>query len=245
MTRPAPCPYLPGREERKVFAHLDADSGPGLHDAMIRAGFRRSQNVIYRPACEGCDACISARIVAGRFAPSRSQRRIWRRNRDIRADERPAEATREQFQLLRAYLDARHPGGGMNAMTFGDYAAMTEEIWARTRVFEYRLPGDEGGRGRLVAAALSDWTSDGLSMVYSFFDPTLARRSLGAFMILHHVELARREGLPHVYLGYWVPGSAKMRYKQEYRPLEVLRPGGWTDIENDRKQNQDQQAGEE
>lgn len=231
MTRPAPCPYLDGLQERKVFAHLDPLAGPGMHDAMIRAGFRRSQNVVYRPACEGCDACISARVLAGRFEPSRSQRRTWRRNRDLRVEEKPAEATREQFQLLKRYLDHRHPGGGMTEMTFGDYAAMTEEIWARTRVFEYRLPDGNGQRGRLIAAALSDWMSDGISMVYSYFDPDLPARSLGGFMIQHHIEMTRRRGLPHVYLGYWVPGSPKMRYKQDYQPLELLRPGGWAEVD--------------
>lgn len=234
MTRPSPCPYLPERQERKLFAHLDPLSGPGLHDAMLRSGFRRSQNVVYRPACEGCDACRSVRICADRFTPSRSQKRTQKRNADLITDERAAEATVEQFQLLKAYLGARHPGGGMTGMSFGDYAAMMDGIWARTRVFEFRLPGEDGENGepgKLVAAALSDWMSDGLSMVYSYFDPTLQNRSLGAHMILDHIARARAAGLPYVYLGYWVPGSPKMDYKSKFRPLEVLRAGGWRELE--------------
>jgi len=227
MTENGPCPYLDDHEERKIFAHLTAHAGPGLHDAMSRAGFRRSQNVIYRPACVGCDACQSCRIDAVRFTPNKSQRRTLKRNADLICDERPAEATQEQFALLKRYLAARHPVGGMNEMVFGDYAAMTEEIWARTRIFEYREPGQDGERGRLVAAALSDWMSDGVSMVYSFFDPDLSQRSLGVYMICQHAEMTRSRGLPYVYLGYWVPGSPKMGYKTAFQPLEILRADGW------------------
>ena len=230
LTQSGPCPYLPDREERKLFAYLDPLSGPGLHDAMIRAGFRRSQNVVYRPMCEGCAQCLSARVVAKRFQPNRTQKRVWKRNQDLLIDERAAEATPEQYQLLKTYLQSRHEGGGMNDMTFGDYAAMTESLWARTRVFEYRLPTEGDNRGQLVGAALSDWTSDGLSMVYSFFDPSLDKRSLGVFMILHHISTTAMEGLPYVYLGYWVPGSEKMGYKTDYKPLEVMSATGWAEL---------------
>src|SRR5690606_11738615 len=167
ITRATACPYLPGRDERKVFAHLDPLAGPGMVDAMTRAGFRRSQNVIYRPACERCDACVSARVLAHGFTPSRSQRRVLRRNEGIVVTEQAAEATAEQFDLLKNYLAVRHAGGGMNDMTYADYVAMVEGTWSRSRVFEYRE------NGRLVGAALTDLVGDGLSMVYSFYDPAL------------------------------------------------------------------------
>jgi arginine-tRNA-protein transferase len=232
ITRASACPYLPGRAERKVFTHLDSMSGPGMVDAMTRAGFRRSQNVIYRPACEQCDACVSARVAAPGFIASRSQRRTIRANRDVVASEQPAEATAEQFALLKRYLAARHAGGGMNDMNFGDYVAMVEGAWARSRIFEYRLPGPGRAKGRLIGAALTDLVSDGLSMVYSFFDPDMERRSFGSFMILHHLEEAVSRGGQFVYLGYWVPGSPKMDYKARFRPLQVLTAEGWKERED-------------
>ncbi len=229
ITRPSACPYLPGRTERKVFAHLDSMGGPGTVDSMTRAGFRRSQNVIYRPACEGCDSCLSARVPVEGFRPSRAQRRTLRRNRDLIASEEAAKATPEQFILLKRYLAARHRGGGMNDMNFGDYVAMVEGAWSRARIFEYRLRDADGAPDRLMGVALTDLVSDGLSMVYSFFEPDAPARSLGAYMILHHLGEALARGGAYVYLGYWVPGSPKMDYKARFRPLEVLGSGGWVD----------------
>jgi arginine-tRNA-protein transferase len=231
ITRPSACPYLPDRQERKVFAHLDSASGPGMVDAMTRAGFRRSQNVIYRPACERCDACLSARVPVPGFVATRSQRRAIRANRTVEAQEMPAEATAEQFALLKRYLGARHPGGGMNDMNFGDYVAMVEGAWSRSRIFEYRLPGEGRAPGRLIGVALTDLVADGLSMVYSFYDPDIEKRSLGTFVILHHLEETARRGGQFVYLGYWVPGSAKMDYKARFRPLQVLRQEGWVALD--------------
>lgn len=229
ITRPCACPYLPGKAERKVFTHLDSFSGPGMVDDMTRAGFRRSQNVIYRPACENCDACVSARVPVRSFEPSRTQQRVARRNDDLLIDEVEAMATVEQFALLKRYLAARHDGGGMNEMNFSDYVAMVEGAWSRSRIFEYRLPGEGRAPGRLIGAALTDMVDDGLSMVYSFFDPEMSRRSLGSFIILDHIRTAQARGGFYVYLGYWVPGSRKMDYKARFRPLEILTPGGWAE----------------
>jgi arginine-tRNA-protein transferase len=227
LTAPTPCPYLPGREERKVFAHLPLHDGAYVNDQLTQAGFRRSQNIAYRPACEGCDSCVSARIPALDYPFSRSERRVLERNDDLVRCLVEAEATMEQFELLRRYLAARHPGGGMADMTWPDYVAMVEDTAVRTHVIEYRASGDDGP-GDLVACVLVDALADGLSLVYSFYEPARARRSLGSFVILDHVVQAQLNGIPYVYLGYWVSGSIKMDYKSKFNPLEVLRPGGWT-----------------
>jgi arginyl-tRNA--protein-N-Asp/Glu arginylyltransferase len=227
LTAASPCPYLPGREERKVFAHLPLADGAAVNDALTQIGFRRSQNIAYRPACETCEACVSARIPVGDYPFSRSERRVLDRNRDLSRHLVEAEATMEQFDLLRRYLLARHAEGGMADMTWPDYVAMVEDTTARTHLIEYRGPSDDRGPGDLIACVLVDVLSDGLSLVYSFYEPAMARRSLGSFIILDHVLQAQMAGLPYVYLGYWVQGSSKMDYKARFNPVEVLRPGGW------------------
>ena len=210
-----------------MFAHLPLSDGPGVNDALTQVGFRRSQNIAYRPACESCDACISARIPAVDYGFSRSERRVLERNADLSRHLVEAEATMEQFDLLRRYLLARHAQGGMADMTWPDYVAMVEDTAVRTHLIEYRLPSGDGGPGDLVACVLVDILGDGLSLVYSFYEPAMTRRSLGSFVILDHVTQARVAELGYVYLGYWVPGSPKMDYKARYRPIEVLKPGGW------------------
>jgi leucyl-tRNA---protein transferase len=227
LTAPTPCPYLPDRFERKVFAHLPLVDGPSVNDSLTQVGFRRSQNIAYRPACEACAACVSARIPVPDYQLSRSERKVLARNRDLQRHVVEAEATLEQFDLLRRYLNARHVGGGMADMTWPDYVAMVEDTAVRTQILEYRLPGTDGGPGDLAACALVDVMGDGLSLVYSFYDPTLTRRSLGSHMILDHVEDAAERGLAYVYLGYWVRGSRKMDYKVRFSPIELLRPEGW------------------
>ncbi|MFZ5669927.1 MAG: arginyltransferase [Pseudomonadota bacterium] len=227
LTAPSPCPYLPGREERKVFAHLPAGDGPAVNDSLTQSGFRRSQHIAYRPACETCSACASARIPAAEYVFTRNERKILNRNGDLRRCLVEAEATMEQFDLLRRYLLARHADGGMADMTWPDYVAMVEDTAVRTHLIEYRLPSVDGGPGDLLACVLIDVMSDGLSMVYSFYDPRLSRRSLGTFIILDHIVQASLNGLAYVYLGYWVAGSEKMAYKGRFSPVEVLRPQGW------------------
>ena len=227
MTAVAPCPYLPGQTERKVFANLPFSDGAWVNDELTQAGFRRSQNIAYRPACETCDACVSVRIPVADFILSRSNRKILNRNADLSRDMVEAEATVEQFDLLRRYLLARHPGGGMADMGWLDYVAMVEDTAVRTHLIEYRMPSKDGGPGDLVGVVLTDLLSDGLSLVYSFFDPTLDRRSLGVFAILDHLRQAAIVKLPYVYLGYWVQGSEKMDYKARFQPLEALTRLGW------------------
>jgi leucyl-tRNA---protein transferase len=227
LTAQSPCPYLPGREERKVFAHLPFGEGAGVNDSLTQSGFRRSQGIAYRPACEACEACVSARIPAEGYAFSRSERRALDRNADLVPYLVEAEATPEQYDLLRRYLNGRHAGAGMSEMSWLDYVAMVEDTSVRTHVLEYRAPPADGGPGDLLAACLVDVLSDGLSLVYSFFDPAQPRRSLGAYVILDHVRQAQGAGLPYVYLGYWVAGSAKMAYKSRFRPMQLLKSGGW------------------
>ena len=232
MTAVAPCPYLEGMTERKVFANLPFSDGAHVNDELTHAGFRRSQNIAYRPACEGCDACLSVRVPVAEFRPGRTQRKILARNVDLSRDLVEAEATFEQFNLLKLYLASRHPGGGMTDMSWADYVAMVEDTAVRTHLIEYRLPSDDSGPGDLVAVTLVDLLSDGLSMVYSFFDPQMEKRSLGVFAVLDHLRQAATVGLPYLYLGYWVQGSPKMDYKANFRPMEVLRHHGWTRLED-------------
>jgi len=227
LTAPSPCPYLPGREERKVFAHLPMLDGANVNDTLAQGGFRRSQNIAYRPACENCAACVSARLPVGDYVFSKSERRVLARNDHLTRHVVEAEATREQFDLLRSYLATRHRGGGMADMTWPDYVAMVEDTAVRTHMVEYRMASPDGGPGLLVACALVDLLADGLSLVYSFFDQEFARNSPGSFVIFDHVLEARRLRLPYLYLGYWVRGSEKMDYKARFSPLEILQPDGW------------------
>ena len=227
LTPGGPCPYLPGRIERKLFARLTGPFAQRLNEALTHSGFRRSQMIAYRPACDGCAACVSVRIVASEFVPSRGQRRISKRNADLLRHQLKGEATREQFALLRTYLDSRHAGGGMSDMGLFDYVAMVEETPVETHLVEYRRASQNGDPSPLLACGLTDVLRDGLSMVYSFYHPGEIARSLGTHMILDHIAEARRRGLPYVYLGYWIEGSPKMQYKAKFAPLEALRPEGW------------------
>jgi len=183
LTIPSPCPYLEGRMERKIFTQLDPLSGPHLNNYLTHAGFRRSQNVIYRPACEACRECKSLRILARAFDPSKSLRRTLARN--------------------------------------GDLSRSIAEPLARD------------ANGVLVAAVLIDVLEDGLSMVYSFFDPELRQRSLGNYMIIDHLDRCQMKNLPHLYLGYWVDGSPKMSYKARFKPSEILGSNGWRSLTDD------------
>ncbi len=226
LTIPSPCPYLPDRMERKIFTQLDPLSGPHLNDYLTHAGFRRSQNVIYRPACERCRECRSLRIITDGFTPGRRFRRILRKNADLTRHISEPYATDEQFTLLQRYLTTRHYGGGMSDMDFIRYEMMVEECAAQTEVIEYRSDDQT-----LMACVLVDRLSDGLSMVYSFFDPQYYKRSLGNYMILDHIDRCREENLPYLYLGYWVENSPKMDYKSKYHPCEVLGKQGWKTLQ--------------
>tara|TARA_B100001540_G_scaffold315618_1_gene343331 strand:- start:2484 stop:3245 length:762 start_codon:yes stop_codon:yes gene_type:complete len=239
VTAPSTCPYRSGNVERKVFTELKGNDPEGLHEALAQVGFRRSQDIVYRPTCEDCNACISVRIPVQDFIANRTQKRLIKKNNDLHSSEVPNIATREQYQLLSRYLENRHPEGGMTNMSFEEYADMVQSSPIRTHLVEYRLPPDDQGhgptrnRGQLIAVCLTDQMQDGLSLVYSFFDidPKFTKRSLGTYMILEHIATAEDFGLPHVYLGYWVDDSPKMAYKASFTPLETLTPHGWRVIQ--------------
>lgn len=221
-TAPLPCPYLPGRTERKVVTELTGPEAEALHDRLSRAGFRRSHNIAYAPVCPSCRACVPIRIPVALFEPDRSQRRLLRANIALTAREVPAIASIEQYQLFQRYQRARHAEGDMAAMSFYDYRAMVEDTPIDTFLVEFRDPAQ-----RLVGCCLIDRLADGLSAVYSFYDTEGAFRSLGSFTILHLIAQARAMGLPYVYLGYWVSESRKMAYKTRFRPFEILTGGAW------------------
>jgi arginine-tRNA-protein transferase len=233
VTTPSPCPYLSDRFERKVFTELAGGAPMALHENLSQAGFRRSQSVAYRPACEGCTACVSVRIRVKDFQWSRSLRRIRNRNKDLECADASAWVTAEQFDLLKRYLDSRHGEGGMADMTIYDYAEMVETSPVETSLIEYRQRTDDDSddsTGPLMATALTDVMSDGLSMVYSFFASWEEKRSLGTYLILDHVRRAEAMGKDYVYLGYWVAESPKMAYKARFQPLEGLTAEGWQEF---------------
>jgi len=224
-----PCPYLPGRRERKLITEMPGTpvaEATARYSLLSRAGFRRSHQYAYRPACSGCSACVPVRVRAADFEAGASLKRVARTNSDLVALERPAEPTDEQYELFDRYIQARHGDGEMADMTALDYRGMVQHSRIATRMAEYRNVG-----GQLVAACLFDRLDDGLSAVYSFFDPELDGRSLGNYMVLWLIETARAEALPHVYLGYWIAGVPKMSYKARFRPLEALGETGWKTLE--------------
>lgn len=216
--------------ERKLFTALQGSEANRLNNALSKQGFRRSQNVLYRPSCSECNACMSARIKVADFAPSKSQKRVSKRNAMLGRSASSPWATEAQYSLFRDYLDSRHATGGMADMDLFEFAAMVEETPIRTRLIEYRdtanVTRDDPYEG-LRAVCLTDVLDDGVSMVYSFFAPELMKNSLGTYLILDHVAIARELGLPYVYLGYWVPGSEKMGYKANFKGVEVFRDGTW------------------
>jgi arginine-tRNA-protein transferase len=225
-TGAAPCPYLDGRTERRIYTLLRRHpQEQEVFDRLSEAGFRRSQNLMYRPACPGCDACIPVRIPVDRFVPSRNERKLLKRNADLSVRTAPALATAEHWELFRRYLEARHGDGGMAAMTRTDFEAMVSDWTVASLLLEGR-----DSQGRLVAVSLTDRLASGYSGVYKFFEPNEQRRSLGTWTILQLLEKARADGLPYVYLGYWIAGSEKMDYKARFRPMEQLTAQGWVDL---------------
>ena len=224
ITDPMPCPYIDGQMERKLFTHMAGDNADDINNNLTHAGFRRSQTIAYRPACDTCNACRSVRVDVAGFRPSKNMKRIIAANKDLTATPVPAETSREQYELLRRYLDSRHRDGGMSDMSSFDYMAMVEETAVDTQICEYRVAD-----GTLLACLLRDHMRDGISLVYSFFDPDLAARSLGTFVILDHIAQAAAANQPHVYLGYLIENCSKMSYKKRFTPLQILGPEGWED----------------
>lgn len=232
VTAPQPCPYLDGRFERKLFTSLQGEHAVKLNDALSKQGFRRSQNVLYRPSCADCAACYSARICVADFTPTKSQRRVIKRNANLSRSATSPWATDDQYSLFQRYLAHRHADGGMADMDVFEFAAMVEETPIKSRVIEYSHQPDPAQKSQLAAVCLTDVFDDGISMVYSFFEPDLTKNSLGTYVILDHIKIARDAGLPYVYLGYWVPGSAKMDYKSKFGGLEIYRESQWSAVKD-------------
>ena len=226
-TRPTPCPYLEGQMERKVFTELSGPNADDLHHVLANNGFRRSQNIAYRPFCEGCSACIAIRVILHDFKLKRWMRRVVNRNADLTMVRCPPRVSREQYELFNRYLADRHATGGMADMTFDEYQCMVEDSAVETEVIEFRDP-----EGILAAACLVDVMEDGLSLIYSFFDPERSALSTGSAIILSLIEDSRINGREFVYLGYWIEDSQTMAYKSRFQPIEALTPDGWSRMEN-------------
>lgn len=220
------CGYWPERQARDLV--LDPGD-PRLAQAYPQAlgwGFRRSGNLIYRPHCRGCRACVAVRVPVADFRPDRSQRRCLARNADLEVRVRPAERSEEHFGLYRRYLAARHPGGGMDDHGTADFDQFLISAWGQGRFLEIRR-AQPHATGELLAVAVTDVVAEALSAVYTFYAPEAADRGLGTFAILQQIAWARRDGRAHLYLGYWIEGHRKMEYKRRYRPLEAFDGQRW------------------
>lgn len=226
-TAPLPCPYLPGKFERRLVTDLSGRDAALYHDVLSQAGFRRSHSVAYVPVCRNCSACTAVRVKAHAFEFTRAMRRVLRVNQDVLIRELAPRPTEEQYQLFDRYQRYRHANGEMSRMTYADYGSLVEDTPVETFLLEARTPG-----GDLVGVCLTDQMVDGLSAVYSFFDPEKSRRSLGTFLILMLVLRAQRLGLPHVYLGFWVADCQKMNYKSRFHPLEKYTADGWRRLDH-------------
>ncbi len=225
VTAPQDCPYLENQVERKLFTALYGSNSVRLNNSLSKQGFRRSQNVLYRPSCSNCSACLSARIPSREFQPSKSQKRIILKNADIIRVTTTPTATDPQYDLFKRYITSRHPNGGMSDMDSDDFTSMIEETNVDSKLIEYY--SKKNGGLELVSFSLVDILDDGISMVYSVFDPDFKERSLGTYMIIDHNRLALELALDYVYLGYWVKDSSKMDYKRRFTPLEVFRNDKW------------------
>lgn len=227
-TASMPCPYVPGRVERKIVTELVGQDSVRLHDSLSRAGFRRSHSIAYAPACPGCSACVPVRVDIAGFLLNKGLRRTVRCNQDLVATIVPAKATPEQFRLFSTYQEKRHAGSDMALMGFYDYRAMIEDSPIDSSLVEFRTP-----EGRLISVCLMDAMDDGLSAVYSFYDTSESRQGLGTLMVLWLIGEAKQRGLPYLYLGYWIADSRKMSYKVRFRPLEAFSRGQWVPLSDD------------
>lgn len=221
QTLPHPCGYFSERTAQNLVIDPSAPQLAALYDQAMQRGFRRAGGHVYLPQCPACRACIACRVAVARFEPDRSQRRCLTRNEDLELRVTPAGYSEEAFDLYQRYLSARHPDGGMDDASPVDFARFLYTTWSPTRFVELR------DRDRLVAIAVTDFCADGLSAVYTFFDPNLPRRSLGTHAILSQIRLAAEQGLDYLYLGFWIAGHPKMDYKKRFAGLEILRNGNW------------------
>lgn len=220
-TQPHPCSYLDDQEATTLFVDPDANIDITLYSQLSQLGFRRSGSHLYRPQCGSCQACISCRIPVNLFTPNRSQRRCWQRNNDVTIKLVDQINTREHYDLYASYISQRHADGDMYPPSITQYEAFLTREWGVTRYLELRTVDE------LLGVAVCDQLEDGLSAVYTFYNPDQERRSLGVYAILAQIEIARSRNLDYLYLGYWIKQSQKMRYKTQYRPLELLLNRRW------------------
>lgn len=219
-TPPHECSYLAERRAVTLFTDPKSSMSPEVYSALAEVGFRRSGEYVYRPRCPRCEACIPARIPVAEFRADRSQRRIARNNADLTVRPLPAEYREEHFLLYRRYIRSRHADSGMDVDSVEQYLAFLTSTWSDTRFVEFRAGG------QLLAVAVVDRMSQGLSAVYTFYDPD-STRGLGVNAVLWELEEARRQGLPYLFLGYLIDESPKMAYKRRYHPLELFQRGHW------------------
>ncbi|WFP52313.1 arginyltransferase [Methylomonas sp. EFPC3] len=220
------CGYLSDRQARSGFVHPSVTMTPQLYSQLIALGFRRSGNYVYKPYCSSCQACIPTRLPVAAFAPDRRQKRCRKRNLDTRSVVKPAEFDPRHFDLYRRYLAARHDDPHKEPIEPDDYLNFLGSRWCDTRFVEFLIGG------RLAAVAVVDIVDDGLSAVYTFFDPEFADYSPGVYAVLWQIETAAQWGLPYVYLGFWIEDCRKMRYKIEYQPLQGLIRDRWQPLSN-------------
>ena len=220
-TAPYPCSYIPNREARSQVAIPAEAIDSTIYSQLVRLGFRRSGHYTYRPYCDGCKACQPVRIPVAAFSPSRTQRRAWKKHGGLTVDLLPLVYREDHYALYRRYQAARHAGGGMSEDDSGQYTEFILKSNVDSFLAEFRLDGV------LKMVSLIDRLSDGLSAVYTFYEPDEAQASYGVYNVLWQVQLASRLGLSYLYLGYWIEGCRKMDYKSAYRPLEKLQDGSW------------------